>query len=73
MENEYTVYKCDFLRLRAKPSLEAEVLDEIPSNTKVFVDEKYSNKFFYKVKYNGKTGYCVKTFIEKQNCLDTHK
>lgn len=64
--SEYYVYKCDFLRLRAKPSLEADILDKIPSGTKIFVDEKYVNKVFYKVKYNSKTGYCVKTFIEKR-------
>lgn len=63
----HRVCNCDFLRFRAKPSLDADILDEIPEKTKIIVDEKYSNKVFYKVEYGGRVGYCVKTFVEKVN------
>lgn len=65
INNKYVVVDCDFLRLRNQPSLVSEIIDEIPVGSNVFVDEKYSNKYFYKVKYQNKLGYCVKIFIKK--------
>lgn len=65
LKHTFRVCNCSLLRLRAKPSLEADILDEILAGTVVAVDEKYTNKVFYRVNYNNRVGYCVKAFIEK--------
>lgn len=65
MNNGYITVNCDFLNLRSQPSLASEIVDKIPEGSEVFIDEKYLNKYFYKVNYNNKLGYCVKTFINK--------
>ena len=65
MNNGYTVVNCEILNLRNQPSLTSDIIDKIPEGTEVYIDEKYLNKYFYKVNYNNKLGYCVKTFISK--------
>lgn len=65
MNSKYTVVNCDFVNLRNQPSLVSEIIDKIPYGSEVSIDEEYFNKYFYKVDYNNKSGYCVKTFINK--------
>ena len=65
MSNRYIIVNCNVLNLRNQPSLASEIIDKIPEGTEVYIDEKYFNKYFYKVNYNNKLGYCVKTFISK--------
>lgn len=65
MNNRYTIVNCEVLNLRNQPSLASDIIDKIPEGAEVYIDEKYSNKYFYKVKYQNKLGYCVKIFIKK--------
>lgn len=59
------VFNCNFLRLRAKPTLDAETVELIPCGAVVEITGNYSNKIFYKVTHGTNTGYCVKTFLKK--------
>lgn len=60
------VFNCNLLRLRAKPTLDADTLELIPYGAVVEIAGNYSNKIFYKVSYNGFDGYCVKTFLKNE-------
>lgn len=61
-----TVFNCNFLRLRAKPTLDADTLELIPYGAVVEIASNYSNKIFYKVSYKDLEGYCVKIFLKKE-------
>ena len=65
MNNRYTVVNCEVLNLRNKPSLASDIIDKIPEGTEVYIDEKYLNKYFYKVNYNFILDFCsmIKLFI----------
>lgn len=57
------------LNLRSQPSANAEVLTSVPANAKVKVVDS-SNSEWYKVSYNGKTGYVAAKYLteeEQQN------
>lgn len=54
------------LNLRSKPDANASVLTTIPSNAKVNVIDK-SNSEWYKVSYDGKTGYVSSKYITEEN------
>lgn len=60
------VFNCNFLRLRAKPTLDSDTVKLIPYGAVVEIVGNYSNKIFYKVSYDGCDGYCVKTFLKKE-------
>lgn len=59
------VFNCNFLRLRAKPTLDADTVELIPSGAVVEIAGNYSNKIFYKVSHDGRDGYCAKAFLKK--------
>lgn len=51
------------LRQRTKPALTGSIIQVIPKGAKVELIEK-TNKDWYKVKYQGKTGYCASKFLK---------
>ena len=56
---------CPRLRVREAASTNAEVLCEIPTDSKVTIDVSTSTKDFYKVTTSaGVEGFCMKKFIE---------
>lgn len=60
-----TVVDCYRLNIRSGPSIDAEVLCEIPVDTKVKILESEFTEDFYKVVTGaGVEGYCLKTFIK---------
>lgn len=59
------VFNCNFLRLRAKPTLDSDTIELIPCGAIVEIAGNYSNKIFYKVIHGTNIGYCVKTFLKK--------
>ena len=59
------VFGCTRLNVRKLPKPRAEVVCEIPVNTKVEIDEVNSTVDFYKIfTSSGIEGYCVKTYID---------
>ena len=59
------VVNCARLNVRKSPKSRAEVVCEIPVNTKVEIDEDNSTVDFYKIfTASGIEGYCVKTYID---------
>jgi len=58
----YYVYKCkEFVNLRTEPSTKAESIMEVPLGAEVECLEKDGE--FYKVEYNGETGYILASFL----------
>lgn len=58
------VVGCSKLNIRKEPSIKAEVIGQIPLNSKIVVysDEVYQD--FYRIcTYSGVEGYCMKKFI----------
>ena len=60
------------LKLRKEPSLEGEVLYGISKDEKVEILEKTDDKW-YKVKYNGDTGYVSAEYIKTDEIVSTTK
>lgn len=58
------------LKLRKEPSLEGEVLYGISKDAKVEIIEKTDDKW-YKVKYNGDTGYVSAEYIKTEDVVAT--
>ena len=58
------------LKLRKEPSLEGEVLYGISKDAKVEIIEKTDDKW-YKVKYNGDTGYVSAEYIKTEEAVAT--
>ena len=53
-----------YLNLREKPDKKSQSIAHIPSNTKVVLLEK-TNQKWWKVKYNGHTGYAAKQYLKE--------
>ena len=59
------VVNCNKLRVRENPSVEAEVLCELPVNTELLVIEELSTPDFYKVfTASGLEGFCMRNYIK---------
>ncbi len=54
------------LNLRSEPSANASVITSIPPDAKITVVDK-SNNEWYKVRYNGKTGYVASKYVSEAN------
>ena len=65
-EYPYDTTVIDFVKLRKVAETEGEVILTIPAGSVVTVYDRTSNGFV-KVKYDGKTGYCVETHINLAN------
>ena len=65
-EYPYDTTVIDFVKLRKVAETEGEVILTIPAGSVVTVYDRTSNGFV-KVKYDGKTGYCVDTHINLAN------
>jgi len=58
------VFDCARLNVRKKPKLSAEVIAEIPLNSKVEIDESKSTDDWFKVCTEaGIEGFCMKKFV----------
>jgi len=58
------------LKLRKEPSLDGEVLYGISKDAKVEIIEKTDDKW-YKVNYNGDTGYVAAEYIKTEDAFTT--
>ena len=58
---ESMVINCDKLRLRERPSLEANVLALMPRDSKVTIISQYRE--WFKVSFDNIEGYCLKAYI----------
>lgn len=58
------IVKCNLLNLREKPNKDSDIICILPKNSKLFIVSD-RNKLFYKIKFKGITGYCMKNFIEE--------
>lgn len=65
-EYPYDTTVIDYVKLRKVAEAEGEVILTIPAGSVVTVYDRTSNGFV-KVKYDGKTGYCVETHINLAN------
>ena len=65
-EYPYDTTVIDYVKLRKVAETEGEVILTIPAGSVVTVYDRTSNGFV-KVKYDGKTGYCVETHINLAN------
>ena len=65
-EYPYDTTVIDYVKLRKVAKTEGEVILTIPAGSVVTVYDRTSNGFV-KVKYDGKTGYCVDTHINLAN------
>lgn len=58
------VDNCVRLNVRCNPSIDADVIAEIDSGTKLMIDENESTEDFYKVcTESGIEGFCMKQFV----------
>lgn len=53
------------LYIRSKPDLKAKKVGKIPNGSTMEIYDDYKNSKWYKVRYNGTTGYSYKQYIKK--------
>lgn len=53
------------LYIRSKPDLKAKKVGKIPNGSTMEIYDDYKNSKWYKVRYNGMTGYSYKQYIKK--------
>lgn len=63
-KTQYGVVKCDKLNLRAEADLDSDIIAILKKDNTVTIVENDRSSTFYRVSFNGQTGYCVKEFIK---------
>lgn len=53
------------LNFRAAPKTDAKILDTIKNGFEVKIIKEIDGSDWYKIEYNGRTGFVMKTYIEK--------
>lgn len=58
------ICNCRLLNIRKEASLKSPVLGVLDNKSNFTINKSQSTDEFYKISYNGMTGYCLKDFVE---------